>query len=214
MKILVIFFCISSTYAQEVYFLSGKNFTHYNFNTTATKTSVKLNSGTGDFYEVGVSSSIQDTQFLYSGAIVLKEFNAVGGDIVSKYTWSSLYIGAKATGYYHLINHECNCYNRTSWNLMLFASLSALTLIDGRQAINASYYELKGTYYDLKKNKEFKGVFIEPSIGLQIKYSMFSYGAVSFGYSYNKAFNMLNSTSEKLGFDSHQLQFGIHLNTP
>jgi hypothetical protein len=95
----------------------------------------------------------------------------------------------------------------------VLASLNAITLVDGQQTITSSYYNTN-SYFDLKKNAEFTGLFLQPSLGLQVKYSMFSYGAVSVGYSYSKAFNLLNNTTEKLGFNSHQLQFGIHLNTP
>lgn len=95
----------------------------------------------------------------------------------------------------------------------MVASINAITLLDGQQTITSSYYNTN-SFYDLTKNAEFSGLFLQPSLGLQVKYSMFSYGAVSLGYSYNKAFNLINSTNEKLGFNSHQLQFGIHLNTP
>jgi hypothetical protein len=214
-KILLLFLLASCApvIAQELYFVSGKNFTKYNFNTLSTSTPIQLQPGSGNYYEVGIANSIKDQPFFYSTAINLQEFNAVGGDAVSKYTWTSQYIGAKISGYYPLLKSHCNCYNETSWNVLVLASLNAITLLDGQQTITSSYYTTN-SFYDLKKNAEFTGVFIQPSIGIQIKYSMFSYGAVSFGYSYNKAFNFLNSTTEKLGFDSHQLQFGIHLSTP
>ena len=203
----------TATFAQEMYFLSGKNFTNYTFNALSNTVPIQLNSGTGNYYEVGITNSIEDTPFLYSGSINLQDFNAVGGDSVSKYTWSSQYIGAKITGYYPLFKRHCSCYNDTSWNVLLFTSLNALTLLDGQQTINSSYYNTTGMYFDLKKNAEFTGLFIQPSLDVQVRYSVFSFGAVSFGYSYNKAFNLFNGTIEKLGFSTHQLQFGIHLNT-
>lgn len=214
-KLLNIFFvvCGFSAFAQEVYFSTGKNFTQYNFHTLSTSESIQLHSGTGNFYEVGILNPINNSPFLYSGAINLQEFNAGGGDMVSKYTWTSQYIGAKITGYYPVIKSHCNCYNETSWNVLLFTSFNVSTLLDGQQIINSSYYNTNN-FYDLKNNPEFKGLFIQPSIGFQVRYSIFSYGAVSFGYSYHKAINLFNTTTEKLGFSTHQIQFGIHLNTP
>lgn len=211
--ILVLLFCNTSVFSQEMYFLSGKNFTKFSFNELSNSTPIQLQPGFGNYYEVGIANSIEDQPFFYSGAINLQEYNAIGGEAVSKYTWNSQYIGAKISGYYPLLTSHCNCYNETSWNLFVIASLNALTLLDGQQTISSSYYNTN-SYYDLNKNPEFTGLFLQPSVGLQVKYSMFSYGAVSLGYSYNKAFNLLNNTSEKLGFNSHQLQFGIHLNTP
>lgn len=211
--ILFLLFCTVSVFAQEIYFLSGKNFTKYNFSALSNSTPIQLISGTGNYYEVGISNPIEDTPFFYSGAINLQDFNAIGGDAVSKYTWTSQYIGAKISGYYPLLKNQCNCYDETGWNILVLASLNALTLLDGQQTITSSYYNTN-SYYDLKKNAEFSGLFIQPSLGVQVRYHVFNYGAVSFGYSYNKAINLINTTSEKLGFDSHQLQFGIHLNTP
>ena len=216
MKLIYIFLfliCTTSFFAQEMYFLSGKNFTKFSFSDLSNSTPIQLQPGSGNYYEVGIANSIEDQPFFYSGAINLQEYNAIGGDAVSKYTWNSQYIGAKISGYYPLLTSHCNCYNETSWNVLVVASLNALTLLDGQQTISSSYYNTN-SYYDLNKNPEFTGLFLQPSVGLQVKYSMFSYGAVSLGYSYNKAFNLLNNTSEKLGFNSHQLQFGIHLNTP
>ena len=211
--ILVLLFCNTSVFSQEMYFLSGKNFSQFSFSELSSSTPIQLQAGSGNYYEVGIANSIEDQPFFYSGAINLQEYNAIGGDAVSKYTWNSQYIGAKISGYYPLLTSHCNCYNETSWNVLVVASLNALTLLDGQQTISSSYYNTN-SYYDLNKNAEFTGLFLQPSVGLQVKYSMFSYGAVSLGYSYNKAFNLLNNTSEKLGFNSHQLQFGIHLNTP
>ena len=205
--------CWTSSIAQELYFLSGKNFSKYSFSELSSSTPIQLQPGSGNYYEVGIANSIEDQPFFYSGAINLQEYNAIGGDAVSKYTWNSQYIGAKISGYYPLLTSHCNCYNETSWNVLVVASINAITLLGGQQTITSSYYTTN-SYYDLTKNAEFTGLFLQPSLGLQVKYSMFSYGAVSLGYSYNKAFNLINSTNEKLGFNSHQLQFGIHLNTP
>jgi hypothetical protein len=203
----------TSGIAQEMFFLSGKNFTKFSFSQLSSSTTIQLQPGSGNYYEVGIATAIEDQPFFYSTAINLQEFNAIGGDAVSKYTWNSQYIGAKIAAYYPLLTSRCNCYNETSWNVLVLASLNAITLVDGQQTITSSYYNTN-SYFDLKKNAEFTGLFLQPSLGLQVKYSMFSYGAVSVGYSYNQAFNLLNNTTEKLGFNSHQLQFGIHLNTP
>jgi hypothetical protein len=203
----------TSGIAQEMFFLSGKNFTKFSFSQLSSSTTIQLQAGSGNYYEVGIATAIEDQPFFYSTAINLQEFNAIGGDAVSKYTWNSQYIGAKIAAYYPLLTSHCNCYNETSWNVLVLASLNAITLVDGQQTITSSYYNTN-SYFDLKKNAEFTGLFLQPSLGLQVKYSMFSYGAVSVGYSYNQAFNLLNNTTEKLGFNSHQLQFGIHLNTP
>jgi hypothetical protein len=203
----------TSGIAQEMFFLSGKNFTKFSFSQLSNSTPIQLQPGSGNYYEVGIATAIEDQPFFYSTAINLQEFNAIGGDAVSKYTWNSQYFGAKVAAYYPLLTSHCNCYNETSWNVLVLASLNAITLLDGQQTITPSFYNTN-SYFDLKKNAEFTGLFLQPSLGLQVKFSMFSYGAISVGYSYNKAFNLFNNNTEKLGFNSHQLQFGIHLNTP
>ena len=81
--------------------------------------------------------------------------------------------------------------------------MNTATIIQGEQEIN-------GVFYDLKNHKEFSGIILQPLIGLNLKYVITDYLSLSLGYNLSKAFNVSNSTNEKLSFNNNQIQFGLH----
>ena len=195
---IMLFFCIFySNQAQEVYFYSGKNFTTYDFKNSSRNNNPNLKNGTGTFYEVGYNKKIKQDRFSYSLAFDLNEYNTTGGSTVSNYQWNTYYIGIQTRLYY-------SYFKGKNYDLLSTVGLNPSTLLSGKQQIN-------GTYYDLTKEKEFTGLLISPSIGLQFKYNVSNLGYVSFGYNYVKSYNLSNTTNQKLGFTTNQIQFGVHI---
>ncbi len=93
--------------------------------------------------------------------------------------------------------------NRGDFDILPKLGLNMATIISGKQSIN-------GTYYDLTKEKEFSGLLVTPSLGVQIKYNLSSDGFISFGYNYCIGLNPTNASDQKLSFNTNQLQFGVH----
>ena len=195
--ILIVIMCsLQSVHSQEVYFSAGKNFTTYDYKNSSGASNPNLKSGTGNFFELGFIKPLKNEKFAYSVGLALNEYNNVGGNSVNSYTWNTQYLGAQGGFTYSI-------FDREDFDVLPKFGLNMGTIISGKQTIN-------GTFYDLTKEKEFSGLLITPSLGLQVKYNLSASGFISLGYSYCKGFNLSNSTDQKLSFNTNQLQFGVH----
>ena len=182
--------------AQELYFLTGKNFTTYDFKNSKGASNPNLNNGTGNFFELGFAKPSTNEKFIYSVGLSLNEYNNMGGNSTNIYSWDTQYIGLQGGIHYSILKHR-------RFQILPKVGLNLATIISGRQMIN-------GNYFDLTKEKEFSGILFTPSIGLSLKYKVSNNGFFSFGYNYCNGFNLSNSTDQKLSFNTNQLQFGLH----
>ena len=197
LTILIVIMCsLQSVHSQEVYFYAGKNFTTYDYKNSSGASNPSLKSGTGNFFELGFIKPLKNEKFAYSIGLALNEYNNVGGNSTNSYSWNTQYLGAQGGFTYSVLN-------RGNFDILPKFGMNMGTIISGKQTIN-------GTYYDLTKEKEFSGLLITPSLGVQVKYNLSASGFISLGYSYCKGFNLSNSTDQKLSFITNQLQFGMH----
>ncbi|MBP9848282.1 MAG: OmpA family protein [Flavobacterium sp.] len=194
--LMMIVMSFQSIQSQEIYFKTGMNFTTYDFKNSSGNSNPNLKSGTGAFYEVGYNKNLKYDRFSYSMAIALNEYNNTGGNTANSYNWNTQYLGVQSRLYYSYLKGK-------DYDLLSTIGLNASSLLRGKQQINE-------TYYDLTKEKEFTGFLLSPSIGVQFKYNVTNFGYVSLGYNYVKSYNLTNSTNQKLGFTTNQLQFGVH----
>lgn len=194
--LLAIFWSLENAHAQEVYFSVGKNFTTYSFKDSSGASNPNLKNGTGNFYELGFNQPFENDKFSYSLGLALNEYNNVGGNSVNSYSWNTEYLGFQGGITYSIIE-------RSAFDILPKFGLNLATIISGKESIN-------GTYYDLSKEKEFSGLLVTPSLGVQIKYNLASAGFISFGYNYCIGLNPTNATDQKLSFSTNQLQFGVH----
>lgn len=194
--IIVLICSLKVVQAQEVYFSTGKNFTTYDFKNSSGASNPNLMNGTGNFYELGYIQPLNNEKFSYSIGITLNEYNSVGGNSANSYSWDTQYFGLQGGFNYSIIQEG-------DFDIVPKFGLNMGTIISGDQSIN-------GTHYDLTKEKEFSGLLLTPSLGIQVKYNLSAYGYISLGYSYCKGFNLSNSTDQKLSFNTNQLQFGVY----
>jgi hypothetical protein len=195
--LLIFYWSIQTSFAQEVYFYTGKNFTTYNFKNSTGASNPNLKNGSGNFYELGYAHPLSNEKITIDIGLALNEYNNVGGNSSNSYSWNTQYFGIQTRSSYSLLNDS------SSFDLLPHFGINIGTIISGKQTIN-------GTYFDLTKEKEFSGLLITPSLGIQAKYNLASAGYISLGYNYSKSLNLSNSTNQKLGFGTSQLQFGIH----
>jgi hypothetical protein len=195
--LLTLYLASQTSFAQEVYFYTGKNFTTYDYKNSSGATNPNLKNGTGNFYELGYSQPLSNEKINIHLGLALNEYNCVGGNNTNSYSWNTQYLGIQSRLSYSLIDR------RKSYDILPHIGINSGTIISGKQTIN-------GTYFDLTKEKEFSGLLATPSVGIQVKYNLAAAGYISLGYDYCKGFNLSNSTTQKLGFSTHQLQFGIH----
>ena len=182
-------------HSQEIYLQTGKNFTNYDYKSD-TSSSPSLQSGTGNFYEIGYRIILNNEKLKYAIGLNLNEYNAIGGNAVSSYSWNTQYLGVQNT-------FSIAFLKASGLEVSANAGLGINTLIYGKQNIN-------GQYLDLSSQKEFSGLWIAPKLGLQASYNVNNDINLSLGYGYSKSFNLSNSTAEKLSFNNNQIQFGVN----
>lgn len=198
--IVCLMFLSVSTQAQEVYFSTGLNLTNYDFKGTD-GLPLNLNSKTGQFYELGYSIKFNDERLQYGVGLALNNFNATGGDVANNYEWETTYLGINNMLEYAIILPS-------RWNMFELKAgvqFQMMHIINGEQKIN-------GTLFDLTKETEFKGLWLQPGFLLTSKYHLTDDWQLSLGYNYSMGFNLSNSTEEKLKFNNHQIRFGLHFN--
>jgi outer membrane protein OmpA-like peptidoglycan-associated protein len=199
-KLLVLFVILCSLenlQAQEVYFNTGRNYTKYNYQNSSGAPNPNFQSGSGSSYEIGYMFPLQFKNLNYTLGLSYNQYNTIGGDTANTYTWNTEYVGINNSLYYSI-------FKNNSFDIAAKAGLGLATLGYGKQEIN-------GTFYDLSSQKEFSGLLVEPSVGLQIKCIITKSVYFSLGYNYLKSFNVSNSTPEKLSFTTNQFQLGIHV---
>ena len=193
--LMMIVMSYQSIQSQEIYFKTGKNFTQYDYKSD-TNSSPSLQAGSGNFYEIGYVMKLNNEKLKYAIGLSLNEYNAIGGNAVSSYSWDTQYLGVENTFSIAFVN----------WNGLqasVNGGLGISSLIYGKQNIN-------GEYLDLSSQKEFSGIWVAPKLGLTASYNVDNDIYLSLGYAYSKSFNLSNSTDEKLSFNNSQIQFGVH----
>ena len=187
-----------NSYSQEVYFLTGSNFTKYNFSSGQGSMATSLDSGTGTSYEMGYTRPLKNNRFSHSIGINLNEYNAVAGSLANSYKWDTKYLGVNNS-------LDFSIPLTTNFKLFLKAGLNLSTIIYGKQEIN-------GAIYDLKSQDEFSGLTFVPYTGIHLKYKLNDFGYLSFGYGYSRSLILFNISQEKLTTSTNQILFGIHFN--
>lgn len=201
-KLLLVFtlFMNFTAQAQELFFSTGVNLTTYDFKGTD-NLPLELKSKTGQFYEMGYRIKMMDDRLNYGLALAINNFNATGGDIANNYEWETTYLGINNSLEYVLIQNNRSSYFELSGGFQL----QIMHIVSGEQKIN-------GVLFDLTKEDEFKGLWVQPGFLLTTKYYASDDWQFSLGYNYSLGLNTSNSTEEKLKFKNHQIRFGIHFN--
>ena len=187
--------------AQELFVTSGKNFTTYNYKNSLGISNPNIRSGEGSFYQFGMdfklNKSATSSKFSYAVSLVYNQFNAVGGTSSANYAWKTNYLGIQNAFNYTLFQ------NADSFEVKTKLGVATSTIIKGEQYIN-------NVVYDITKQEEFKGITIQPNIGIDFQYAINQNIKISAGYEFSKAFNVSNTSSEKLSFTNNQIHFGLH----
>jgi len=196
--LLIAIMALTNSYSQEVYFLTGSNFTNYNFNNSNESIATPFQSGTGSTFEMGYSRPLKNNRFSHTVAVNLNEYNALASSMANSYKWDTKYLGVT-----NALNYTVPLSK--NFKLQFKAGLNLSTIIYGKQKIN-------GVIYDLKSQDEFSGLIFIPDTGVQLKYKLNEFGYLSFGYGLSRSLILFNNSQEKLTISTNQILFGIHFN--
>lgn len=197
--IVCLFFLSVSIQAQELYFSTGLNYTTYDFKSTD-NLPLEFKTKSSQFYEIGYVFKLMDDKLHYSVGLAINGFDASAGDSANHYEWQTTYMGLNNQLHYVIIPSY-----RMPFELSVGVQMQLLHIINGEQSIN-------GETFDLTKEKEFSGFWVQPGGILTAKYFVSDDWQLSLAYNYSTAINVSNSTEEKLKFNNQQIRFGIHFN--
>ena len=136
--LILLFLFIGNIYSQEIYFLTGKNYTNYKIRYNGSETVNGLEKkGEGDSYEIGLAFPIKvkrlafDNNLNYTVGLTLNHYNAEAGDLANNYEWKSEYVGIQNALVYSFIksNHL---------DLAVKGGFNMSTIVSGSQKINNS----------------------------------------------------------------------------
>lgn len=180
--------------SQEIYFHFGNNFTTYDYKNSLGNSNGNIKSSSGSAYELGYNHSFKD-KFTYSGSLVWDQYNAKGSNGVSLYAWNTNYLGIQNAISYAVLK------TRSELEINLKAGVTTSFIANGQQLLN-------NRHYDLTQYEEFKGIVIQPLIGMQVKYLVNDYFGVSLNYIFSKS--LPKSGLESLSFNTNQVQLGFY----
>lgn len=190
-------------FSQEIFFRVGKNFTQYNYKNSLGKTVSGLEGSSGSNYELGFeyfldnASSSLESRYSYSASLILNQFNAKAGNVNNTYVWNTNYLGIQNMAYASVLMSPNSMYN-----LKVKAGVNTSTIVSGQQYIN-------NVVYNLKNYNEFKGIVVQPLIGLDFRLEVSRELSMNIGYMFSKAFNVSNKSYEELSFTNNQIQLGL-----
>ena len=186
--------------AQELFFTTGKNFTKYDYKNSFGMSNPNLRNGDGSSFQLGLGYNLKifntSDEFSYAISLVYNQWNAVGSSRTSNYAWNTNYLG---------IQNELNYILYQDYDSFIIKTklgCATSTIIKGEQYIN-------NLMYDIANQEEFKGIVVQPNIGIDFYYSINLGIGISIGYEYSKAFNVSNTSAEKLSFSNNQIHFGL-----
>jgi hypothetical protein len=184
-----------NSYSQEFSFAKGINFTTYKYKNSFGERNRNIDSERGSFYEFIYLNTISKKLKLQLGG-TLNEYNASSRNGTNSYAWESTYLGLKGGFIYHIFPTEYYL------NVAINVAFNLNGIIDGTQHLN-------GVDYDLTKQPEFNGLFLQTETGLSIYYTVNSGFKVGVGYQYSLNNKITKNSSEVLGFSNNQIQFKL-----
>ena len=124
-----------------------------------------------------------------SYGLTFQEYNSKGVDGGQIYSWNTNYLGPKIT---------FKAISVKSFDIQF--GMSALSLINGRQLIN-------GSTYNLNKSVEFNGLWLSPSIEFNLGLLNINKNGISIKYCISNSLKMGNQGNERLRFFNHAILF-------
>lgn len=196
LKLFTIFsvLCFQFGFSQEIYLKTGKNFTSYDYKNSMGKTNSDIKSSSGSTYELGYEYELND-KISYLGSLTWNQYNAKGANRVDRYEWNTNYFGIQNAILYSVFKTQ----NELEFKLK--AGVNTSIIANGQQLLN-------NNYYNLTKYEEFKGIVIQPLIGMQLNYTVADYLILSLDYTLMKS--LPKSGLERLSFSTNQVQLGFH----
>ena len=133
----------------RIIFSTGLNLTTYEFKSTD-NLPLEFKTKSSQFYELGYVFMLMDNKLHYSAGLAINGFDATSGDSANHYEWETTYMGLNNQLQYVIVPSS-----RMPFELSGGVQMQLMHIVNGEQKIN-------GESFDLTKEKEFTGFWIQP----------------------------------------------------
>lgn len=187
--IIILFLSVNAVNAQGYYFNFGQNFTKYDYKNSLGQRNSNLKSDNGIMLDFGYQWNVSDNEkWHYKAGLSFQQFNAKGQNDTFNYSWVTNYLGIQNT-----ISYDIYKSSDEDFIINLNSGFTASKIIKGEQLINNSSY-------DLTNENEFKGLFLQPHLGIENEIKINDFAVLGLGYRFSKAIRASTPESESLNF--------------
>lgn len=185
----ILFLTVTVANAQCYYFNFGQNYTKYDYKNSQGQRNSNIKSDNGIMVDFGFQWVISsDEKWNYKAGLSFQQFNAKGQNDTFNYSWVTNYLGVQNS-----ISYKIYASNDDDFALKLNGGFSVSKIIKGEQLIN-------NMSYDLTKEDEFKGLFVQPHIAIENDIKINDFVSLGLGYRFSKAIRTSTPKSESLNF--------------
>ena len=189
---LIIF--VTTANAQGYYFNFGQNFTKYDYKNSLGQRNSNIKSDNGIMADFGYQWHISSNEkWQYKAGLSYQQFNATGKSASFDYSWTTNYLGIQNSLSYNLYTS-----NDDEVSIKINSGFTGSKIIKGEQMID-------NVRYNLTKEEEFKGLFLQPHLGIENEFLINESIKIGLGYRFSKAFRLNSDSKEKLNFINNTL---------
>jgi hypothetical protein len=187
--IIILFISVTTANAQGYYFNFGQNFTKYDYKNSLGQRNSNIKSDNGFMVDFGYQWNISsNANWQYKAGLSFQQFNAVGKNATYDYSWKTDYLGIQNSLSYNIYTS-----NDEEVSFRINAGFTGSKIIKGEQMIN-------NTRFNLTKEEDFKGLYLQPHLGLENEFFINESIKIGLGYRFSKAFRLSSDSKETLNF--------------
>jgi hypothetical protein len=194
LSIIILFLSVNAVNAQSYYFNFGQNFTKYDYKNSLGQRNSNIKSDKGIIVDFGYQWNISENEkWHYKAGLSFQQFNATGKSATYDYSWKTDYLGIQNS-----LSYDIYTSNDEEVSVRINAGFTGSKIIKGEQMIN-------NTSYNLTKEEEFKGLFLQPHIGLENEFLINESIKLGLGYRFSKAYRINSDSKESLNFINNSI---------
>lgn len=179
----------NTSYAQGYYFNFGQNYTKYDYKDSFGQRNSNIKSDSGIMVDFGLKWDFPSNEkWSYKAGLSFQQFNAKGHNGVDLYSWVTNYLGVQ-----NGISYTIYSSDEDRVKFIVNGGFTLSKIIKGEQMKN-------NLSYDLTKQDEFNGLFLQPHIGIENEIFINDFTRLGLGYRFSKAIRTSKPESESLNF--------------
>lgn len=192
--LLILFLTVTAANAQGYYFNIGQNFTKYDYKNSLGQRNSNIKSDNGIMADFGYQWNISSNEkWQYKAGLSYQQFNATGKSATFDYSWTTNYLGIQNS-----LSYDLYTSNDDEVSIKINSGFTGSKIIKGEQMID-------NVRYNLTKEEEFKGLFLQPHLGIENEFLINESIKIGLGYRFSKAFRLNSDSKEKLNFTNNTL---------